>query len=108
MADAVDAYLQLAECVPGDGFKGEAFNFGTETPLSVVEVANRILQVMDKTHLELTILGQATNEIPRQYLDCTKARSLMNWKPRHDFESSLAITIDWYRRWAAGSPQSAA
>ena len=108
VADAVDAYLQLAECVPGDGFKGEAFNFGTETPLSVVEVANRILQVMDKTHLELTILGQATNEIPRQYLDCTKARSLMNWKPRHDFESSLALTIDWYRRWAAGSPQSAA
>ena len=99
VVDAVDAYLQLAERVPGEGFTGEAFNFGTETPLSVIEVAQRILQVMGKSHLPLKILGQATNEIPRQYLDCTKARTLMNWKPRHDLESSLALTIDWYRQW---------
>ena len=101
VADAVDAYLQLAERVPGDGFTGEAFNFGTETPLSVIDVANHILNVMGKPHLELTILGQATNEIPRQYLDCTKARALMNWRPNHDFDSSLALTIEWYSQWMA-------
>ena len=99
VADAVDAYLQLAERVPGEGFTGEAFNFGTETPFSVVEVANRILGVMGKSHLSLTILSQATNEIPRQYLDCTKARTLMNWRPKHDFGSSLDLTVDWYRDW---------
>ena len=102
VADAVDAYLQLAERVPGEGFSGEAFNFGTETPLSVIDVANQILSVMGKSHLRLTILSQATNEIPRQYLDCTKARTVMNWRPRHDFDSSLAMTIDWYREWIAG------
>ena len=98
VTDAVDAYLQLAERVPGEGFTGEAFNFGTETPLSVLDVANRILKVMGKDQLRLTILGQATNEIPRQYLDCTKARTLMNWRPKHDFDSSLGKTIDWYRK----------
>ena len=99
VADAVGAYLQLAERMPGEGFTGEAFNFGTETPLSVIEVANRVLGVMGKSHLRLTILSQATNEIPRQYLDCTKARTLMNWRPQHDFASSLGLTIDWYREW---------
>lgn len=100
VGDAVDAYLQLAERVPSDGFTGEAFNFGTETPMSVLDVANHILKVMGKSNLPLTILGQASNEIPRQYLDCTKARTRMSWKPRHDFDSSLATTIDWYRGWA--------
>lgn len=108
VADAVDAYLQLAERVPGEGFTGEAFNFGTETPLSVTDVANRILAAMGKSHLPLIILSQATSEIPRQYLDCTKARTLMNWRPRHDFESSLAATIEWYRRWLAGDSRTTA
>jgi CDP-glucose 4,6-dehydratase len=103
VGDAVDAYLQLAERVPSDGFSGEAFNFGTETPLSVLDVANRILAAMGKTHLELTVLGQASNEIPRQYLDCAKARARMNWTPRHDFDTSLASTIEWYRRWSERS-----
>jgi len=101
VGDAVDAYLQLAERVPSNGFTGEAFNFGTETPMSVLDVANHVLKVMGKSNLPLTILGQASNEIPRQYLDCTKARTRMSWSPRHDFDSSLASTIEWYRRWAA-------
>jgi CDP-glucose 4,6-dehydratase len=34
--DAVDAYLALAERLPDDRFIGQAFNFGTETPVSVL------------------------------------------------------------------------
>jgi CDP-glucose 4,6-dehydratase len=97
--DAVAAYLTLAEHVPCEGFTGEAFNFGTETPLSVLEMARRILDVMGKAHLELTVLNQATNEIPRQYLDCTKARSRLGWRPAHTVESSLRETVEWYRDW---------
>ncbi|HEX7120826.1 MAG TPA: GDP-mannose 4,6-dehydratase [Gemmatimonadaceae bacterium] len=97
--DAVDAYLLLAEHVPCEGFTGEAFNFGTETPLSVLEMAQRILDVMGKSSLELTVLNQATNEIPRQYLDCAKARTRLGWRAAHSLESSLAETVEWYRGW---------
>ena len=99
--DAVDAYLQLAERVPGDGFTGEAFNFGTETPLSVLEVVDRILRVMGKTNLTPQVLNEATHEIPKQYLDCAKARSRMKWKPRYTFEDGLKETIEWYRQMVA-------
>ena len=99
--DAVDAYLALAERVPEAGFVGEAFNFGTETPLSVTEMASRILGVMDLPHLELTILSQASNEIPKQYLDCAKARRLMDWGPRWTLNDSLGETVTWYREWLA-------
>jgi CDP-glucose 4,6-dehydratase len=97
--DAVEAYIALAERVPGDGFTGEAFNFGTETPLSVLEVVDRVLAAMGKTGLRPRILNEATHEIPKQYLDCTKARTAMGWKPRYGFEDALRETIDWYRAW---------
>ncbi len=96
--DAVDAYLALAERVPGDGFSGEAFNFGTETPLSVVAMAERILAAAGVS-LPLTILNQASNEIPKQYLDCRKARARLDWRPRHELDASLRDTVEWYRAW---------
>lgn len=94
--DAVDAYLQLAERIPSDGFTGEPFNFGTETPLSVIEMAQMVLRVMGREDLPLTVLNNATNEIPRQYLDCSKARTRMNWHPLHTTEEGLAATVRWY------------
>lgn len=97
--DAVEAYLALAERVPEEGFVGEAFNFGTETPLSVIEMAQAILASMGKGDVPLTILNQATNEIPRQYLDCTKARHRMQWTPHWTLGESLAETVQWYRGW---------
>ena len=97
--DAAQAYLQLAECMPADGVTGEAFNFGTETPLSVLDVARGILDLMGKSHLGLNVLNQAVNEIPRQYLDCAKARTRLGWRPAHTFDSAMRETVEWYRSW---------
>jgi CDP-glucose 4,6-dehydratase len=97
--DAVDAYLQLAERLPELGFVGESFNFGSETPLSVVEVVDRILAALGRTELKPIILNEAQHEIPQQYLDCTKARDRLGWHPNCSFEEGLAETIDWYRSW---------
>ncbi|MBV8843432.1 MAG: GDP-mannose 4,6-dehydratase [Bryobacterales bacterium] len=89
--DAVEAYLLLAEnLVPG-----EAFNFGNETPLSVLEMAKMIIDLMPGA-LEPVILNEASHEIPKQYLDCGKARKVLNWKPRFGMKEGLKETIDWY------------
>ena len=95
--DAVDAYLQLAERLPGEAFVGEAFNFGTETPMSVVDLVDRILALMGKTHLRPRILNEASHEIPKQYLDCSKARRLMDWRPSFTMDEGLTEAIEWYR-----------
>lgn len=97
--DAALAYLDLAERLPGEGFSGEAFNFGTETPLSVLDVVGRVLTVTGQTSLEPVVLNEATHEIPRQFLCCAKARERMNWAPRYPFEVGLQETLEWYRRW---------
>jgi len=97
--DAVNAYLLLAERMDDPAFHGQAFNFGTETPLSVLEVVRAVLDRMKKPDLAPIILNEASHEITRQYLDCAKARRMMDWHPSFTFEQGLDEAIAWYRDW---------
>jgi len=101
VCDAVDAYIDVAAQLPRPGWNGQAFNFGTETPASVVEVVDLLRDLMDTEHLVPVIQNQATHEIPKQYLACRKAREQLGWTPRHDLRQGLAETIAWYTRWLA-------
>jgi CDP-glucose 4,6-dehydratase len=94
--DAVDAYLTLAEHMAVRPLAGQAFNFGNETPVTVLEVVETILRVMGKPSLRPVVLNEASDEIPNQYLDCTKARRVLGWTPRYPFERGLDETIPWY------------
>ena len=46
--DGVEAYLQLAEKMEDLNLFGHAFNFSNENPISVVDMANKILKMMDE------------------------------------------------------------
>ena len=104
--DAAGAYLRLAEKLT-DGFAGEAFNFGNETPVSVLELVRQILCMMGQNSLEPVILNEAHNEIPRQYLDCSKAKRLLDWTPEFGMEEGLRETIEWYSRVYASAASAA-
>lgn len=106
--DAVQAYMQLAEAVPGERFTGQAFNFGTETPVSVVDLVDVILQTMGRQDLKPVILNEASNEIPKQYLDCAKARTMLSWAPTYSLEQGLSETISWYSKHLGYEPATSA
>jgi len=95
--DAVEAYLLLAERLPEEQFSGQAFNFGNEVPLSVLDIVRKIVSLMGQTPLQPVILNEASHEIPRQYLDCSKARRLLAWEPAFSIEQGLRETISWYQ-----------
>jgi CDP-glucose 4,6-dehydratase len=95
--DAVDAYLAIATSMDMKPLGGEAFNLGNERPYTVLEVVDRILSFMGKSHLRPVILNETSGEIPNQYLDCEKARRVLGWAPRYSFEAGLDETVAWYR-----------
>jgi CDP-glucose 4,6-dehydratase len=99
--DAVAAYALLAEKVLGGEGKGEAFNFSNEHPRTVLEVVDHIARLMGRSDLPPRILGQATNEIPNQFLSAAKARAHLGWKPQYSLEQGLVETIAWYREFLA-------
>jgi CDP-glucose 4,6-dehydratase len=95
--DVVRAYMRLAECLDDDRVQGEAFNFSTETPLTVLELVQAIQRLMNCEHIEPQILDYAEGEIRAQYLSAAKARSILSWEPRFNLEQGLRETIEWYR-----------
>ena len=76
---------------------GEAFNFSNELQITVLELVQKILALMDKKDLEPVILNQAKNEIKHQYLSAKKAREMLNWYPQYSLEKGLKETIEWYK-----------
>jgi CDP-glucose 4,6-dehydratase len=99
--DGAAAYMLLAEQLfEHKELKGEAFNFSNEIQVSVREIVDRVLQLMD-SNLKPEILNEASNEIRHQYLSAKKARRVLNWKPLFDLDQGLALTIDWYRSFFA-------
>ena len=94
--DAVNAYLTLAENLHRKEVVGQAFNFGTGKPVSVLDLYNKIIRLMGKD-VKPKILGEAKNEIDRQYLDSQKAKKILGWESKYDLDSGLKETIVWYR-----------
>ncbi|OGY50272.1 MAG: sugar dehydratase [Candidatus Buchananbacteria bacterium RIFCSPHIGHO2_02_FULL_45_11b] len=94
--DAVIAYLTLAEKMEELNLFGQAFNFSNQDPISVIDLANKILRLMD-SKLEPIILNQAFGEIPAQYLSAQKANTVLGWQASFNLEEGLKKTVDWYK-----------
>jgi CDP-glucose 4,6-dehydratase len=71
------------------------FNFSCEQPVTVLDLVARILDAMG-SDLEPDVRNEASNEIRDQYLDASKARTMLGWSPAFTFETGLRATIDWY------------
>jgi CDP-glucose 4,6-dehydratase len=95
IGDAVDAYLVLGQRVAEDGVRGHAYNFGSSQAISVLDLVEKILAIT-KSKLEPHVLGTATGEIDRQYLDSSRAQRDLGWEPRFSLEEGLSSTIKWY------------
>jgi CDP-glucose 4,6-dehydratase len=106
--DAAECYLALGERLAEDpSISGEAFNFSLEERLTVLEIVHMTLKIMGRSDLEPVIQNIATSEIREQYLDASKARERLGWKPVYRMEDAIRETVDWYREHFASEAVSA-
>ena len=95
--DVVGAYLLLCERSGRPEVQGQPFNFGAGEPHSATEIVDRLRRLLGREDLEPIVAASAQSEIPSQYLDATKAGSVLGWQPTIDLETGLARTVEWYR-----------
>ncbi len=95
--DGALAYMLLAEKMLTDiSIHGEAYNFSNETQVTVFELVDKIIELME-VDVEPTILNQAQHEIRNQYLSAKKAKEQLGWSAKYTLDSSLKETIEWYK-----------
>jgi CDP-glucose 4,6-dehydratase len=96
--DAAAAYMLFAEKMAADdSLTGEAFNFSLESRLTVLELVDLVLRIMNRTNLKPIILNRASDEVRQQYLSAAKAKRLLGWSPNFSMEEGLRRSIEWYR-----------
>jgi CDP-glucose 4,6-dehydratase len=100
--DGASAYLRTAEALMADpGRAGRAYNFSLEHPLTVLEMVERLLDVL-QSDLVPDVRDEATSEIKEQYLDSTRARRELGWVPIVGLEDGLRRTAAWYQAYFEG------
>ncbi|MBS0603532.1 MAG: GDP-mannose 4,6-dehydratase [Verrucomicrobia bacterium] len=94
--DAVYAYLMLAFNAHKENICGQAFNFGPNSPYSVLDIVIALQRLMNCSDLPPKILNEAREEIRDQSLDSQKAKQALGWQPLFNLEDGLQRTVQWY------------
>jgi dTDP-glucose 4,6-dehydratase len=87
--EAVDAVLQ-------GGTAGEVYNISAGNEVQNIEIAKKILAMLDKPESLITFVEDRPGHDVRYSLDSEKARSLLGWQPKFSFNQSLESTVRWY------------
>jgi CDP-glucose 4,6-dehydratase len=108
--DAADAYLKAAECLDrSPSLAGEAFNFSLGVRISVLELVEMVLSIMDRTDLVPILQNEPGREVKESYMVTEKALKMLGWSPRVGLEEGLKRTVSWYTEYfskASNRPSS--
>jgi CDP-glucose 4,6-dehydratase len=103
--EPLSGYLQLAQKLYQDGVVyAEGWNFGpNEVDAKPVQwIVDRLTEAWGEGASWVLDDGNHPHEAHYLKLDCSKARSRLNWQPRWHLEEALKAIVDWQRAHQAG------
>lgn len=95
--DTVEGFIAIYEA---SGLYGEVTNIGTNTEISMADVASVIADIME---VDVTIscdqerVRPKKSEVERLVCNNTKIITTTGWRPRYSFREGLIETIDWIK-----------
>jgi CDP-glucose 4,6-dehydratase len=105
--DPLSGYLALAEKLYAspEMYSG-GWNFGPDgRGISVAEIAERLAKAWRDPLAPgwQSDAGPHPHEAGYLHLDCSKARTVLKWRPRLQIEEALCWTVEWYRTQQRGA-----
>jgi len=99
--DAVTAYLLLAEALDRKEVQGRAYNFGSNNPITIIDLVNLILFLVGRSDIKPKVLlkHKISGEIDKQFVSITRAARELGWLPKWRLEEGLKQTINWYQEY---------
>jgi CDP-glucose 4,6-dehydratase len=98
--ESLSGYLLLGQkLLEGRKEFAEAWNFGPSEDgnATVGEIASQIKMVWQKIDYEINMIPDQPYEAEILRLDCSKARTRLQWAPVWDGKTAVEKTILWYR-----------
>jgi NAD dependent epimerase/dehydratase len=95
--DTVEAFIRVSQT---PGAVGEIINIGSGREISIGDLAQLILDLMDsdaRIECEEQRLRPGKSEVERLLCDNDKARRILGWETTVTLEEGLRRTIDWIR-----------
>jgi len=96
-------------CVLRGGRFGQTYNIGGDNEWPNLRIVERICDIIDELRPELggnsrkliTFVQDRAGHDRRYAIDASKITRELGWKPRHDFEAGLRLTVAWYLKSAS-------
>lgn len=79
------------------GRAGEAYNIGGNNERENIQIARKLLELMGKDETSINYVPDRLGHDRRYAIDASKIRRELGWNPKHDFESGIQSTVEWYK-----------
>jgi len=81
-----------------DKVKGQVINVGTGTDVAINDIADMVLDKLNKPKSLITHTVDRYGQVKRHISSTQKALELLGWEAATDFEHGIEKTIEWYQR----------
>lgn len=89
------AHLKAVEYLLGGG-KSEVINLGTGTGNSVLEIVNKVQEVVG-VKFDIKKSASRKGEYAKMIASIKKAKKVLGWKPERSIETSVKSLVAWYK-----------
>jgi len=73
-------------------------NIGSGEEIAIADLVRLIHRLTEsESELRIGALADRPTEIWRMFADAGRARDLLGWEPRVDFETGMRLTVNWFR-----------
>ncbi|WP_042462512.1 dTDP-glucose 4,6-dehydratase [Neobacillus dielmonensis] len=98
----VEDHCQAIDLVLHKGRDGEVYNVGGNNERTNIDIVKTILKQLGKPESLIKYVKDRPGHDRRYAIDATKLRTELGWQPKHNFDTGIKETIDWYlnnREW---------
>ena len=92
----VEDHCCAIDLIMHKGKVGEVYNVGGHNERTNLEVVKTILKALDKPESLITYVKDRPGHDLRYAIDPDKLENELGWKPKYNFDTGIAMTIQWY------------